>query len=367
MEPDRNWRGRATLVDLLDRVFDKGVVLYADVVISVAGIPLIGVNLRAALAGMETMVEYGIMQDMDIKTRMLETQHRKKREVSFIEGEELILKIFGSYHYKSGIYNAWKSGQFYLTNTRLLLYQKDFDEVVFETPVDRIRAITVRSETSFTGKMRDIIYLYLQDKKVVRISVLDTQQFLQKLEHLIDEAGITLDEEIPSEALDERAHNFLIDGEKIFCKGKMWHCVRESGILGETWKPGYLYITNKRLVWWYEFASKIVFQIPVEKISAAVKERRDLSTVLKDQEVLDVVYSANGTKVVASFSGKREIDEWEKAINKVIVKGSQTEEEKETCPQCGKLAPAEDLLEEGCLRCGWTSPRQRGKLKIKNE
>ena len=88
MEPVLDWKGRATLVDLLDRVFDKGVVIYADIFISVAGIPLIGVNLRAALAGMETMLEYGVMQDMDVKSRMWETQHRKTKEVSLIEGEE---------------------------------------------------------------------------------------------------------------------------------------------------------------------------------------------------------------------------------------------------------------------------------------
>lgn len=367
MEPDRDWKGRATLVDLLDRVFDKGVVLYADVIISVAGIPLIGVNLRAALAGMETMVEYGVMQDMDVKTRMWESQHRKTKEVSLVEGEELILKIFGSYHYKSGIYQAWKSGQFYLTNTRLLLYQKDFDEIIFQTPIDKIRAVTVRSETSFTGKMRDIIYLYLKDKKVVRLNVLDTQQFLQKLEHLIEKAGITLDKELPREVLDERGPNFLMGGEKIFCKGKMWHLVHEGGIIGETWKPGYLYLTNKRLVWWYEFEGKVRFQTPIEKISAAVKERRDLSTVLKDQEVLDVIYSTNGTKAVASFSPKKEADEWEEALNKVIVKGSQAEEEKEECPQCGNSAPVKELLEEGCSKCGWVSPRQREKLKVENE
>ena len=72
MEPEREWKGRATLVDLLDRVFDKGVVIQADIIISVAGIPLIGVNLRAALAGMETMLEYGMLQDIDAKTRMWE-------------------------------------------------------------------------------------------------------------------------------------------------------------------------------------------------------------------------------------------------------------------------------------------------------
>ncbi|NQT80403.1 MAG: gas vesicle protein [Candidatus Aminicenantes bacterium] len=366
MEPERDWRGRATLVDLLDRIFDKGVILYADIIISVAGIPLIGINLRAALAGMETMVEYGLMQDMDVKNRMWEAQHKKIKEVSLIEGEELFLKIFGTYHYKSGIYHAWKSGQFYLTNTRLLLYQKDIDEIVFQVPIDNIKAITLKSETSFTGKDRDIICLYLHERKVARISVLDTQQFLQKFELLIEKAGITLDEELPKEELDERTHDFLMDGEKIFCKGKKWHRVRESGILCETWKPGYLYLTNKRLCWWYELEGRICFQVPIERISGAVKERRDLSSVLKDREVLDVIYSANGTKAVASFSGK-ETDEWEKALNRVIIKGSQAEEEEtETCPQCGNLALAEELLEKGCSKCNWISLRHREKLKIKN-
>jgi hypothetical protein len=67
MEPTRD--AHYTLVDLLDRVLDKGVVLYADIIVSVAGIPLIGVNLRAALAGMETMLSYGVMQEWDQKVR----------------------------------------------------------------------------------------------------------------------------------------------------------------------------------------------------------------------------------------------------------------------------------------------------------
>lgn len=240
MEPERDWKGRATLVDLLDRIFDKGVVLYADVIISVAGIPLIGVNLRAVLAGMETMLEYGVMQDMDVKTRMWESQKSKMKEVPMIKGEELVLKMYGSYHYESGIYNAWKSGQIYLTNTRLLLYQKEFDEKVFETPIDRIKAITVIRQTSFTGKDKNIIHLYLQEKKVVRLSVHDTEKFKQELESLIEKAGMTLDE-----------------------------------------------------------------------------------------------------------------------VN-------QYEEEKETCPQCGILAPVKELLEKECSKCGWVSTAQTKKIKVEN-
>lgn len=55
----------ATLADLLDRVLDRGLLINADIVICLAGVPLIGINLRAALAGIETMVEYGLMLEWD--------------------------------------------------------------------------------------------------------------------------------------------------------------------------------------------------------------------------------------------------------------------------------------------------------------
>ncbi len=56
---------RATLTDLLNRALDKGLVLNLDLIICVSDVPLLGVNLRAALAGMETMIEYGMMVDWD--------------------------------------------------------------------------------------------------------------------------------------------------------------------------------------------------------------------------------------------------------------------------------------------------------------
>jgi len=68
MEPTRE--AHATLVDLLDRVLDKGLVIEADIVISLAGVPLLGISLRAALAGMETMLKYGLMKDLDKQIRM---------------------------------------------------------------------------------------------------------------------------------------------------------------------------------------------------------------------------------------------------------------------------------------------------------
>ncbi|MBI4199256.1 MAG: gas vesicle protein [Chloroflexi bacterium] len=67
----------ASLVDLLDRLLDRGLVVNADVVISLADVPLIGLNLRAALAGIETMLSYGVMAQPGEEgaARGLETPH----------------------------------------------------------------------------------------------------------------------------------------------------------------------------------------------------------------------------------------------------------------------------------------------------
>ncbi|MEW6034242.1 MAG: gas vesicle protein [Chloroflexota bacterium] len=66
-------RHRATLVDLLDRVLDHGVIINADIIITLAGVPLVGINLRAALAGMDTMTKYGVMSDWDERIRAEES------------------------------------------------------------------------------------------------------------------------------------------------------------------------------------------------------------------------------------------------------------------------------------------------------
>lgn len=50
----------ATLVDVIDRVLDKGLVINADIMVSVAGVELLGIKVRAALASFETAAQYGL-------------------------------------------------------------------------------------------------------------------------------------------------------------------------------------------------------------------------------------------------------------------------------------------------------------------
>jgi len=63
------------IVDLLDVLLKKGVVLEADVIIGIADIPLVGIKLRAAIAGLTTMREYGMFETWDLEQRGQRRSH----------------------------------------------------------------------------------------------------------------------------------------------------------------------------------------------------------------------------------------------------------------------------------------------------
>ncbi len=50
-----------TLLDLADRLLDKGVVISGDVVISVAGVDLVYLSLRALLASVESALDLDLV------------------------------------------------------------------------------------------------------------------------------------------------------------------------------------------------------------------------------------------------------------------------------------------------------------------
>lgn len=50
----------ATLADVIDRVLDKGIVINADIAISIAGTELLNIRIRAAIASFETAAKYGM-------------------------------------------------------------------------------------------------------------------------------------------------------------------------------------------------------------------------------------------------------------------------------------------------------------------
>jgi endogenous inhibitor of DNA gyrase (YacG/DUF329 family) len=48
------------LADVVDAILDKGLVINADIVVSVVGVELLGIKIRAALASFETAARYGL-------------------------------------------------------------------------------------------------------------------------------------------------------------------------------------------------------------------------------------------------------------------------------------------------------------------
>jgi gas vesicle protein GvpA/GvpJ/GvpM family len=49
-----------TIVDLIDRILDKGVVITGDITISIVGVDLLSLKINLVIASLETAKRYGI-------------------------------------------------------------------------------------------------------------------------------------------------------------------------------------------------------------------------------------------------------------------------------------------------------------------
>jgi len=174
MKPERE----NNFVELLDRLLNKGLILNADVIISVAGVPLIGISLKAALASIETMLDYGMMEAWDKSTREWYAAHYMKNEAPITQDETIIYSTFGSIWHSQGIIHTWRPGFWYLTNKRLLLWREG--EMLFEVPLEKIEALIVNTETRFK-KEREVLVLKF-GSEVARIHILDVVEFKEAVE-----------------------------------------------------------------------------------------------------------------------------------------------------------------------------------------
>lgn len=51
---------KSTLADVIEMVLDKGLVINADIAVSLVGIDLLGIRINAALASFETAARFGL-------------------------------------------------------------------------------------------------------------------------------------------------------------------------------------------------------------------------------------------------------------------------------------------------------------------
>jgi len=168
LEPTRN----SALVDLFDRILVKGVILHADLIISVSGVPLIGVNLKAAIAGMTTMLDYGMMEAWDEKIRRYALENSEE-EPPLDENEKIVLKTYASYyHMDASLPGVWRQGYLYLTNKRLFLFRKKPAKIFFEVTLYEIKGLTIESKEHLRKEEETLLILLENDQSGSRVAVL---------------------------------------------------------------------------------------------------------------------------------------------------------------------------------------------------
>ena len=73
------------ILELIDRALNKGVILNADLIVTVADVPLLAANLKLALASVETMLKYGVMNDWLTAVSLNSEEDKPVKPISIIE------------------------------------------------------------------------------------------------------------------------------------------------------------------------------------------------------------------------------------------------------------------------------------------
>lgn len=139
----------------------------------------------------------------------------------------------------------------------------------------------------------------------------------------------------------ESVKHALAEGEKVIHEGRMWYYNPPATVFEATWRPGRLYLTNKRLIWCDAFFKKLEFQTPLDRITKVKVQRSDTSH-LRDKMVLILEHKTGRGEVTSLFTGK-DRETWLKAIREVRHPAgasnprgeSSTEEEYINCSRIG--------------------------------
>ncbi|MFB4315853.1 gas vesicle protein [Actinomadura sp. 21ATH] len=223
-----------TLDDLLETVLNKGAVLHLDLIIAVADIPLIGVNLRAAIAGMETMLQYGLLQQWDADTRAW--AERATAAVPELEpDEQVVIRSFGGHYDERGLAKTWRPGTLFLTDRRVLVQRREPREVLWEARLEDVTATRLQSEMTVGGEERLRVRLELAGGGGALLSAGDPEGFDESLRRLAPH--VRSEEPVPLPGAEQEPE----------CEGHMWyHEPRREGAL---WRGGRARLERGRLTW----------------------------------------------------------------------------------------------------------------------
>jgi hypothetical protein len=183
------------LVDLLDRVLHKGLVLNAYVIITVSGIPLIGLNLRAILASVDTMVAYGMWKDWDQARRAIaseEERHKVREATRFLQGQTPVYRSFCSCKKNSGTIRAWRPGTLYVTDTRVVVNRREPLEILSESGFGDLAGYAIEDAETAAGNKTQYIHLLHHDGTKISLHLRDPEGFIRVLQKEMGHRNLVL-------------------------------------------------------------------------------------------------------------------------------------------------------------------------------
>lgn len=177
LEPTRDLR--ATLPDLIDALLNKGAVLNVDLLIAVADVPLIGVTLRAAIAGIETMLEHGMLRDWDAQTRAW-VERSLARDLPLDPGEMVQARMRGAYEQQLP-HALSRPGTIYLTDRRLLVFRREPAALLWSASLGSIQDASIAMEPVIGGGTAPRVHVDLADGRVEQLAAQDPERLVKLL------------------------------------------------------------------------------------------------------------------------------------------------------------------------------------------
>ncbi|MFD5448100.1 gas vesicle protein GvpJ [Streptomyces sp. NPDC003470] len=252
MRPTRE--PRVTLDDLVEVLLNKGAVLHLDLIVAVADVPLIGVSVRAAIAGMETMLEYGMMRHWDEATRAWAERSVARRALDLREGENVVRRMSGGHLLTEGVYHGWRPGTVYLTDQRLVVLREEPREVLWQTGLDAVRGVRLKPERTVGGEERLRLEVSLADGRRELLSAREPESLHDLL--VRSRAG-SLAPVLPSGAAAEE--------EPPIAEGHLWY--EEPRRSGPLWRGGRARLTAGRLTWKSPVDARPALVLPTSELA----------------------------------------------------------------------------------------------------
>jgi hypothetical protein len=174
---------------------------------------------------------------------------------------------------------------------------------------------------------------------------------VEGIRRIVEGMGLSLAEDVVVHPFRGEVDE-LIAGEEVVAEGRIWYHLPAQNLWGDTWRPGHLYLTDKRLLWWCDSDRQVQLEVALSRLVGAETETRELGGLIGKRPILCLLYRNSHEQGSALFAGE-DLAQWVQAIERAA--GAT-----ETCPNCSEPAPREQLLQAGCRHCGWTSPLPSG-------